>query len=265
VVIHPSWQIYWVPACAGTTACNLPMLTQRRLTGELMDDPAVDRDELNRSLRFIRLVNRRFGGTAAAMLHLRRWAKTWQRNETIRIIDLGTGSADIPIAIAQWAKRNGHRVHITGIDLHEKTLDEARRCIGDRPNIELRQADALRLMDEFQPGSFDYAHAGMFLHHLEDIEVVTVLRIMDRLTTRGLIWNDLVRSGFTRTAVRIAVPPGIVPSIARHDARVSFDAAFTKAEAIDLAKRAGLSDVTYRRHLCYRFTLVSEQIHRRAR
>jgi hypothetical protein len=234
------------------------MLTQRRLTGELMDDPAVDRDELNRSLRFIRLINHRLGGTAVAMLHLRRWAKTWQGNETIRIIDLGTGSADIPIAIAHWAERNGLRVHITAIDLHEKTLEEARLCIGDRPNIELRRADALRLMDDFEPGSFDYAHAGMFLHHLEDIDVVTVLRIMDRLTTRGLIWNDLVRSAFTRAAVRVAVPPGIVPPIARHDARVSFDAAFTKAEAITLAKRAGLANIAYRRHLLYRFTLVSE-------
>lgn len=234
------------------------MMSERRLVPELMDDPDVDRDELNRSLGFIRWVNRRLGGTSAAMFHFRRWARSWKAGETIRIIDLGTGSADIPIAIASWAERLGVRVHITGIDLHEKTLDEARRCVGDRPNIELRQADALRLMDEYSPGSFDYAHAGMFLHHLQDIEVMTVLRIMDRLSTRGLIWNDLIRNVLTRAAVRVATLPGIVPAIARHDARVSFDAAFTKAEAMDLAKRAGLASVVYRRHLLYRFTLVSE-------
>lgn len=234
------------------------MITQRRLVPELMDDPAVDRDELAASLQYIRKVNARLSGTAAALEQFQRWSRQWTQGEIIRILDVGTGSADIPIALTQWARRKGVRVHVTAVDLHEKTLELARGFVGDEPDIELVQADALRLTDIYQPGSFDYAHAGMFLHHLEDIEVMTVLRIMQQLTRKGVIWNDLIRGTLARLGVRLATLPGLgVPAMARHDARVSVNAGFTKAEAIEMARRVGLENVMYRTYMLYRFTLVS--------
>ena len=103
----------------------------------------------------------------------------------------------------------------------------------------------------------DYAHAGMFLHHLDDVQVLTALRIMDRLTTRGLIWNDLVRGPVEAIGVRLLALGE--PATVRHDAIASVAAAFTRREALDLARRVGLSNVRYRRHLFGRFTLVSSK------
>ena len=231
------------------------MLTERRCAPELMDDPGTDRGDLERSLRFIRSVNRRLGGVQAALGHLQRWSAGWPSDETIRIIDIGTGSADIPLAIATWASRCDRRVHITAVDAHPTTLDLARAHVGDRADIELVLADARELTDRYEAGGFDYAHAGMFLHHLGDIEVMTVLRQMDRLTTRGLIWNDLVRGALEKLAIRIITLGR--PAMVRHDALVSVAAGFTKPEALDLAERVGLSSITYRRHLFGRFTLTS--------
>ena len=233
------------------------MLTRREVTPELMDDPDVDRAQLERSLRFIRTVNRRLGGARAALGHLRRWSKRWPANEAIRIIDVGTGSADIPLAICQWAARTGRQVHITAVEANPTTLELAREHVGDRAEIELVHADALRLMDQFTPRQFDYAHAGMFLHHLKDIEVMTVLRIMDRLTRRGLIWNDLIRGRLERLVVRLLVAGQ--PEIVRHDAIVSVAAGFTRKEALDLARRVGLGGIAYHRHLFGRFTLTSKK------
>ncbi len=233
------------------------MLTRREVTPELMDDPDVDRAQLERSLRFIRTVNRRLGGARAALGHLRRWSKRWPANEAIRIIDVGTGSADIPLAICRWADRTGRQVRITAVDAHPTTLELAREHVGDRAEIELVHADALQLMDQFTPRQFDYAHAGMFLHHLNDIEVMTVLRIMDRLTRRGLIWNDLTRGRLERLFVRLLVVGQ--PEIVRHDAIVSVAAGFTRKEALDLARRVGLGGIAYHRHLFGRFTLTSEK------
>lgn len=241
----------------------MAQLTARRITPEHMDDPHASRDELDASLRYIRTVNRRLGGTRAALRQFERWARGWPPDSTIRILDVGTGSADIPRAIAEWASRGegGHRVHITAIDRHPITLELAREFIGSRWGdvIELRQADALKLMDLFDAGAFDYAHAGMFLHHLSDIEAMTVLRIMDRLTKRGLIWNDLIRGTVGRLGVRLLTLGRGIPAMVRHDALVSIEAGFTKAEALDLAARAGLGRVAFRRHLMHRFTLVSEK------
>jgi hypothetical protein len=231
------------------------MLTRRRLIAEHMDDPAAQRDDLDRSLRFIRMVNARLGGAAAALRWLRCWSAAWDPGETIRIIDLGTGSADIPLAIVRWAERAGRRVHITAIDRHPTTLALAREHIGDCSAITLLQTDALRLADQSRPGEFHIAHAGMFLHHLPDIEVVTALRIMDRLAARGVIWNDLVRGGLERLFIRLATVGA--SRLLRHDAVASVDNGFTRAEALDLAARAGWGKTSYRRHVFGRFTLVS--------
>jgi len=225
-----------------------------------MDDPAVDRDQLDRSLQFIRAINRRLGGTGAALGHLRRWSAGWPAGEVIRIIDLGTGSADIPLAIVRWARTGGLRVQITAIDAHPTTLDLARQHVKEalgasQTEIEFLRADALSLMDHFDPGAFDYAHAGMFLHHLDDIEVMTALRVMDRITTRGVIWNDLVRGPVEAVAVRLLTLAG--PAMVKHDALVSVAAGFTRREVLDLASRVGLPHIGYQRHLFGRFTLVS--------
>ncbi len=223
-----------------------------------MDDPAARRDELDRSLRFIRAVNRRLGGTAAALGALRRWSAGWERGRTVRVLDVGTGSADIPLAMCRWARRRNHRLHVTAVDAHVTTLELARRHVGDCPDVELVLADARRLTERFEPSSFDYAHAGMFLHHLHDVEVMTVLAAMDRLARFGIIWNDLVRGRVEALAVRLLTLRG--PSMVRHDALASVRAGFTRREALDLARRVGLARVAWRRHLFGRFTLTSEKM-----
>jgi ubiquinone/menaquinone biosynthesis C-methylase UbiE len=263
------------------------MLTGRAHTPEFMDDPAIGRDELREHLRFIRMVNRHLGGTSAALRHFRRWSRSWPRswaaasthpvgkeNVPIRILDVGTGSADIPLAIARWARQAGFEVRITAVDLHPLTVELAREHVSStwrdvsshsggaapgapEPPIQVIQLDAMKLMDQFKPGSFDYAHAGMFLHHLDDIEVVTMLRMMDRLTTRGVIWNDLTRDIVSRVGVRLLAMTS--PPKLRHDAIVSVAKGFTRREAIDLASRAGLPKLQFQRHLFGRFTLTSQK------
>src|SRR4051812_48892892 len=107
----------------------MPSMTGRQLTPEFMDDPGANRQEQAEALHFIRLVNARLGGAAAALSHLERWTQTFPKPRLIRILDVATGSADIPLAIAQWAQRQGRRVHITAVDLHPVTLDLAREYI----------------------------------------------------------------------------------------------------------------------------------------
>src|SRR5262245_10491006 len=105
------------------------MLTRRIVTPEHMDDPAATRDEQATALRFLRMVNARLGGAQAAIRHLRRWSHAWPASAPIRILDVATGSADIPVAMARWARNARLRVHITAIDRHPVTLDLAREFV----------------------------------------------------------------------------------------------------------------------------------------
>jgi 2-polyprenyl-3-methyl-5-hydroxy-6-metoxy-1,4-benzoquinol methylase len=230
---------------------------QRVVEPEQMDDPAAPREELDASLAYIRWVNRVLGGTRGLLGHLARWSARWPKDRPVTLLDIGTGSADIPLAAVRWARSRGFDLRITAIDLHPTTLELARRHIGPETAITLVQADALRLADHYGHGSFDYVHAGMFLHHLRQLDVWTVLRIMDRLARAGIVWNDLLRSRTSLTFLNaMLIGQG---EMVRHDARASIRAGFTRAEVLDAAKRLELSYTRYYGHLSHRFTLAGER------
>lgn len=230
---------------------------QRRVVGELMDRPDADPAELAEALGWLRRFNARLGGIALSLHALQRLMKGRQNDgAALRILDVGTGSADFPLAVAQWASRSGLRVEITAVDNHDGTLAVARDQIGNRQGIELVKADARLLAERYADQHFHYAHAGLFLHHLPDIEVLTVLRIMDRLSSRGLIWNDLVRSRLNLLAARILTLRA--PRIVKHDAAASVEAGFTMTEVRDVARRLELQRVSVHRSLLKgRFVLTS--------
>ena len=238
---------------------------QRTITPEIMDQPDVAREDLAESLRFIRWVNRNLGGHASLLGHLKRWSRKWPRDRTITLLDIATGSADLPIAAQRWAQRAGFDLRITAIDAHETTLDLARRHVAEElgsddpghSGIELIQADALKLTDRFDVDAFDYVHAGLFLHHLQEIEIFTMLRMMDRLARAGIIWNDLIRSRIALVGIHLLTLGQ--PEIVKHDARVSVRAGFTRREVKEIRKRLGLEYCRYRANfLTQRFTLAGE-------
>lgn len=235
---------------------------RRVLTPEHMDEPGIPRAELDRALGFIRAVNARLGGSAALLAHLKRWSARWPKGRPITLIDIATGSADIPVAAVRWARSRGHDLRVTGVDLHQTTLDLAREHVARHPGvaeaITLVEADALTLTDRFAPAGFDYAHAGMFLHHLSFEKALTVLRIMDRLARRGIVLNDLHRSRLAAIGIDLLTLPA--PKMVRHDARVSVRAGFTRAEVLDMARRLELDYCRYQlRFLDQRFTLAGEK------
>jgi len=231
---------------------------RRTLVHELMDDPGVDREDLAASLKYIRLVNRLAGGSAALIAHLERWSGRWPKDRPVTLLDVATGSGDIPLAARRWAKDRGFDLRITAIDLHEKTLELARAHVAGDDGVTVLRADALDLDSRFEPRSFDYAHAGMFLHHLRDGQIEVVLRSMDRVARAGLVWNDLVRSRLQHALISLMVVGQ--PWIVRHDARVSVRAGFTREDCEGFARRLGLPYLGYhRRPLWYRFTMAGEK------
>lgn len=235
----------------------LSFLPGRRLRRhEMMDDAAVDPADLRRSLTFIRRTNTLLGYTRATVRHLERFSRNWSPGQTVRILDVATGSADIPRAILRWAGRRGFDVRIVALDLHASTLALA-RAPGGRPTPGLRfvRGDATRL--PFADGGFDYALTAMFLHHLDDGAAVQVLREMSRVSRRGIVAADLLRH--RRAYAWITLLTLFAGDMVRHDARASVAQAFTKAEVLALRDRAGVGFADYFRHFGHRFVLAGER------
>ena len=111
----------------------------------------------------------------------------------------------MPRAIVRWGRAQGFRIEIVGVDSNSEITAYARRACSEFPEISILESNAL---SPDGGGPFDYAISSLCLHHLSDSEIVGLLKKSDRVTTRGLIMNDLKRSaraglGFGRFLARL--------------------------------------------------------------
>ena len=226
----------------------------RRREAEWIDQPQADPHLLRKSLTYIRRINALLGYTRSTLSHLKRFSREWTAGETIRIIDLATGSADIPRAILRWAARRRFDVRVVGVDLHPRTAEVAAHGNADR-RLTIVRADVLEL--PFADDSFDYAITNMFLHHLDEDQVVRVLREMNRVARRGIIAADLVRN--RRAYAWIVLFTLWANAMVKHDARASVAQAFNRNEILALRDRAQVKWMDYHRHFGHRFVLAGRK------
>src|SRR5437870_12122531 len=107
---------------------------------EMMDRPQPVSAELERDLKRIRQLNRWFGSYRLVLSFMRRWVKP---GACTRIVDLATGSGDIPRLIADYARQIGAQVEIDALDRQPATLQIARKLSGGYSEISYAEADIL--------------------------------------------------------------------------------------------------------------------------
>ena len=128
---------------------SLPALP--RLRGvELLDDPEVSSDLMNRSMSDVARANVLFGGTRAAIAELRHVLQNASR--TASLLDVGTGRGDIPAAAKVVAKQLGLELWTIGFDMSLPLVAENREA-----NDVVARGDALRL--PFKDNSVDVVMA----------------------------------------------------------------------------------------------------------
>jgi ubiquinone/menaquinone biosynthesis C-methylase UbiE len=233
------------------------VFSERALLPERMDIEPLDQATTRSVLRALERVNAWLGGIQATLSALRIYSQRWRLGERIRFIDWGTGSADIPRAIVRWCRSHGYRAEVVGIDMNAPIIAYAKEACRDYPEITLLEMDAKDFPDPGEP--FDYALSSLALHHMTNPQIIELLKRSDRITSRGMIMNDLQRSarawawiwGLTRFL-------GAHP-IVQNDGPLSVQNAFTKKELEALALNAGLSYLSVRTHFGYRFTLAGEK------
>jgi ubiquinone/menaquinone biosynthesis C-methylase UbiE len=233
---------------------RLPSLAERVSEDELMDGANLDPAELAENLRDIRRVNRLLGGVSTILRHLPVLLDGDPLDQPASILDLATGSADIPLAITRWATRNGRNVEVVASDYSEEMLAIARRHIGDASGIALARYDARAVP---LPGKrFDVVLCSLSLHHFEPDDAVLVLKEMDRLARRGFIVNDLRRSRLGLAAAWLAARVTTRNRLTRNDAPLSVRRAYTPGELAGLLQRAGIEGARITTHPWFRMAAV---------
>jgi ubiquinone/menaquinone biosynthesis C-methylase UbiE len=223
----------------------------RRREEEWMDGPDVPPAELLAALAYIRGVNRLLGYNRVTRGVFSEWAARWN-GQAMSVVDVATGSGDVPADLLRWADAGGRQLRILGVDLHPVTIAQAAIRVPDRRFSAVR-ADALRL--PLPDASVDYAVTSMFLHHLPEDIAAAVMAEMWRVARRGVLAADLLRN--RRALFWITALTAFASPMVRHDARASVRQAFTLSEATELARRAGWSGAVVARHFAHRFTIVA--------
>jgi 2-polyprenyl-3-methyl-5-hydroxy-6-metoxy-1,4-benzoquinol methylase len=227
-------------------------LTERATDDELIDTVPMSEPEVRATLGFLQLTNRRFGGTRTILQHLAAWSAGWPTGRTMHLLDVGTGAADIPVAVVEWARRRGMPIRVTAIDSSADIAAAARTAVRAVPEIAVEQIDLFELAAAGR--RFDIVMASLFLHHVPPERISDALRAIDRLADRGVIISDLLRSSLTWAAVgALAFVTG--NRIVRHDAPLSVRRAFRVGELGRLAATAGLPHLGARREGHFRVSL----------
>lgn len=220
---------------------------------ELLDEQRHDMAELEQSLGHVASVNRWLGGVRAVLTHVRPLLRP---NVTLRILDLATGSADIPVAIAREAKRKRAHVEITAADIHPQILEIAAKRCKNFADIHVQQADALAL--PFDDKRFNVSILSMALHHFEAGDQITVLREMSRVTRDLVIVNDLERTRLNYVGAKLlSMTLWRGNRLTRHDGPLSVLRSFTPRELEALARNAGMRGNVVR-HFFQRIVLEAE-------
>lgn len=124
----------------------MPFIPNRGTGPELLDlsPEFYTAEEHHGSLAELRLVNRYLGDVRVILKHLSTMAAGRVRDKWT-VLDVATGSADIPVAIAGWARKRGIKVCITGVDVNSQAIRIARKMTGEDPMINFAVADGLDL------------------------------------------------------------------------------------------------------------------------
>jgi 2-polyprenyl-3-methyl-5-hydroxy-6-metoxy-1,4-benzoquinol methylase len=208
---------------------------------ELMDRPQPVTAELVSDLRNLRELNRHFGSHALITYFLRRWI---QPGAQLRVLDLATGSGDIPRLVIDHAREVGASVTVDAVDQQSSTLEIARGLSADYPEIDFQEGDVLSFGEE---GQYDIVLCSLALHHFDEPTAVRLLERCRNLSRRFVLVSDLQRGVQASVGVYLLTALIYRDPMTRNDGRLSAARAFSFDEFRSLAERAGWQNFGHRR------------------
>ena len=218
-------------------------LTPARRRGvELLDDPATADEVRERAMADVARSNALFGGSRAVARALRHALRA---DRPMLLLDLGTGTADIP---ARITKRHPD-VAVVGLDRSLPLLRAARS--------RLRAAVAGSVLQlPLDDASVDVVVCSQLLHHFQEREAVTLVREAHRVARAWIVISDIRRSWIAAGGFWLASTALRFHPVTRHDGVVSVLRGFTAAELRALIRQAVGADPSIEHGMFWRLTAV---------
>lgn len=224
---------------------------------ELLDNAGTASEhDLDTTLRDIRRANIFGLGTWVVQYHLERLLEGVPREQPLRILDLATGSGDIPEELCRWARRQGRPISFVLTDISPEILMVARQRIikagfGDRVSFGVCDATNPPYADK----EFDITLCSLALHHLNLAQAQSAIAQMHRLSRLGFIVNDVYRAQGAWLMAWLLTHVTTSNKLTRHDGPASVLRAFTPREVRRMALRTHMH-IEMHKHPFWRMAAV---------
>ncbi|WP_308471340.1 class I SAM-dependent methyltransferase [Pseudoclavibacter sp. AY1F1] len=200
-------------------------LTRDTSSLELMDDPACDRGRLFATYAQFRAVNALVAGWRR--VYLRDVRPLLDRQRASRLLDIGFGGGDIPLALASWAARDGLRLEVTAIDPDERAHEFVESRGLTRRGVDFRAASSGELVAAGE--RFDIVTSNHLLHHLDPAALASLLADSAALAPLSL-HSDIERGRLALAAFGVATKPLDRGSFVHYDGTLSIRRSYTAPE-----------------------------------
>jgi len=229
---------------------------KRSTEKEMMDLPGNPKALLVEDLRNLRVINRYLGGYRGVIKGLKRLVGEGRMRQ-FSLLDVGTGSADIPKVIVQWARNRGIEATVVALEPEPVTAQVAAMLTQQETNppfipllqrgkeggfrrcgISVVRGDGMA--PPFRAASFDFVLASQMLHHFSEEEIVALLRTWSRLARKAILVSDLVRDPLAYYGIRLITHLFTRNEMTRFDGPLSVRRALTLREWRALFREAAV-------------------------
>lgn len=231
----------------------LSFLNQRSLKEEIMDDFFCQGEVVDQTLEEIHQINAYLGGDHLSLSAIKKLIKK-NPQEKYEIVDLGCGGGDTLKLFSKWAKRNKQELSLTGVDANEYIIAYAEKNCKKYRNINFIAENILS--DSFRSQKYDIAHASLFLHHLQEEEIIELFRQLLSQVRIGIVINDLHRHWVSYLFTKHLITRWSKSEMVKYDSVLSVARSFIKQELERYLQLAGVANYTLTWRWAYRWELI---------
>jgi SAM-dependent methyltransferase len=228
---------------------------------EMMDGADFGADEYVATLQQLELINRLtngYGPTIAAVARAaRKQGPALTENggspaRPLRVLDVGFGYGDTLRALREWSLKAGVALELSGIELNPEATRLAKAATPAGMKIDFFTGDFFELAPD---AGYDLVINSLFMHHLDDAQLVRTLGWMTRSCRVGWFVNDLHRHAIPYHFIRLVTRALRTSRLIRNDAPLSVARAFVRSDWLGYLAAAGVprESVDIRWHWPFRF------------
>ena len=165
--------------------------TSRSNDTELMDDFSMKGELLRDTLDKLGSINKWLGGNRVTLNGLRQLLEHQPKDKVYTIVDIGCGHGDILRLIGDYGRKHDFSFQLIGIDANQDAIDYAVELSAAYDELSFKKLDVFS--EEFQAMEYDVVLSTLFLHHLDETEIRSLLQLMSTKAKLGVVVNDLHR------------------------------------------------------------------------